>query len=309
MTALPTSHRISKGKPGMVGTMVVRMAAAMMVLAACVPAAEPRPPVNLSVRIATRSSCGSLTTTDYDVGCMTAFSIVVRDAAATGAGGVLSSHCEVVPNRQTLGEILFSSDQLASMTGVSSDRPVIIEVRGSHSLGAGAIDPCTAANDPANWLLWGQSEVVNLATQNDLGAPINVIIFIDCRDCEFSQGCLDADCFGCKGLGLGTCPVALPASYCAPIDLSCDRSCADNSDCFGGARTCIDQRCDTELLTGGLCSPCGRSGGVVVGCDAPFQCVARPGQSQGICAPRCPDAFCPQGTRCSRQGNGLEVVE
>jgi hypothetical protein len=281
--------------------------ACIALMSSCTPPAPARPPVQASLRIATRTSCGDISTTDYDTSCMTALSILVRDAEAST---VLASVCEVIEPRNTLGEILFG-DTLAQLSGVSANKKVIVEIRGSHVLSEETADPCVAASDPANWLLWGESGVVDLAPADDNGEGVVIPVVVECRDCEFALGCNDiGDCFGCAAMRNGVCPVALPASYCAPIDLDCARTCQTDDDCFGGARPCINNRCDVDLITGGVCSPCSKiAGEPPVGCDASLQCVGRQGQSRGICAPRCPDEFCPSGTRCVRRGNGLQVIE
>ena len=175
------------------------------------------------------------------------------------------------------------------------------------------LDRCAAADIVDNWLFWGESDPVDLAALDADGGSILVPVVVDCRDCAFE--CEGGDCYGCQGLGVRSCPSRFPTSFCVPaVDFRCDKRCTDDDDCFEGTLQCdLDAGvCDDSARTGGLCARCGRLDGVpdggVEGCAEGYSCVGRPGATQGVCAPSCPDSFCRAGTKCNRVGNNLIIV-
>lgn len=272
-------------------------------LAGC-PDAEPRPPVPLSIQIGTRQSCGVFSGLDYDTSCLSAVSVVVKDATSRQ---VLSETCTNLAERKPELGTLLRGDPVVNFGGLSTDRSVIFEVRGLQDKGADGVDRCEDADNDNHWLFWGESDVVDLTAFDKDGGTALVRIVVDCRDCAFS--CTDGDCFGCAALD-DTCPLALPESFCVPgVSFECDKRCDEDDDCFEGARTCLASgRCDTVTPTGGLCSPCALIDGAVDGCGEGFTCVGPPGSTQGFCAESCPDHFCVQGTRCNRVGNNLITI-
>ena len=273
----------------------------------CTAPTEPRPPAELSLQLGTRQSCGIFSGLDYDTSCMSALHVVVRDVP--GRNVVLETCTPLDARRAALGDILRGAP-VDRFGGLSAQGTVTFEVHGLHDKGDEGADRCASAAVVDHWLFWGESDPVDLAALNDDGGAIVVPIFVDCRDCAFSEGCSGNDCFGCAGLGEGTCPVDVPESFCVPgVAFACDKRCTDTSDCFGGARACLPSGvCDTGTITGGTCSPCGLVDDDVEGCADGFTCVGPPGATVGICAQSCPDHFCVDGTRCNRVGNNLDLV-
>ncbi len=284
------------------------MGALLPLLASCTPPGTgDRGPVTLSVQIATRQSCGALSGLDYDTSCAAALDVVVRDAA-TLLPVPGKEVCRPVSNKNTLGDIL--GEPIIDITGLSTNTSVIFEVRGLHnSLAEPEQDPCHDAFKKERWLFWGESGVVDLRTFDapDGGAgpsPI-VRVVVDCRDCSFACGEDNADtCFGCGGFG-AQCPAEFPVSFCVPA-VTCGKSCSDKSQCFGGARECVNGFCDTSTITGQLCSPCG--GAAQIGCGEGLTCVKKSG-GEGFCAFPCPADNCVSGTKCNRLHNNLERAD
>jgi hypothetical protein len=281
------------------------LGAVVVVLAGCPVELPPRDPVALSVQIGTRQSCGLFSGLDYDTSCMSAVSLVVR---ASPSRKILKETCVSLDNRfNELGQIL-RGDPLFDLTGLSAKNVVTFELRGLHDVGAADVDRCADVANFRHWLLWGESEPVDLGALDKTGGEHLVRIVVDCRDCGFT--CTAGDCFGCQGIGENQCLAELPESFCVPgVSFQCGKRCDDDSDCFQGARTCLPSgTCDTEEETGELCSPCVLVDGAAEGCNEGFACVGPPGATQGFCAMSCPETFCPSGTRCNRIGNNLAVI-
>jgi len=272
-------------------------------LGGCAEPVEPRPPTSLAIQIGTRQSCGFFSGLDYDTACMSAVYVAAR---AFPSGQVVYERCITLDERApTLGQLLRGTPLLES-GGLSTQGSVTLEVRGLHDVSGG--DQCADPANSAAWLLWGESEPVDLAALGEDGGDGGVArIFVDCRDCAFD--CAAGDCFGCEALDSGTCPAELPLSFCVPgVSFRCDKRCEDDNDCFEGARRCVGGTCDVREETGALCSPCRLVGDVAEGCIEGFACVGPPGASVGFCAESCPDTFCPDGTRCNRVGNNLITI-
>lgn len=270
---------------------------------ACPTAPTPRPPVDLSLQLGTRQSCGLFSGLDYDTSCLAAVHIIARDEDTRQ---VVFERCVTLDERRDqLGEILRGAP-IFEGGGLSTDRVVRFELRGLHDRSVD--DPCDDTADVDQWLLWGESDAVDLRAFDAPGGGTRVPVVVDCRDCGFA--CEGGDCFGCAGLGAGTCPVEMPPSFCVPgVSFVCGKRCEVDDDCFEGARRCTENKtCDTTEPTGALCSPCSLQDGVAVGCAEGFACVGPPGATQGFCAEACPDTFCPAGTRCNRVGNNLAII-
>lgn len=286
----------------LLGATVVTVAAPLLalVVGTCAPRAESRPPAAASLQLATRQSCGVLSGLDYNTACLAAVYVLVLDETRRA----LFETCQVLdeqlgarsPDLRTLLE-----QPIIDITGLSSQGTVTFEVRGFHDVGAAGIDPCRSPATTDNWLFWGESDPIDLAKYDDgEGAPL-IRVVLDCRDCSDADGV-----FGCGGITVddtGTCGPELPDAFCVPT-VSCAKACDDSDDCFEGARACSEGSCDVALLSGGLCSPCGGA----IACADDFVCVEKPGQSP-FCAPPCPDARCPNGTKCNRRGNGLDLAD
>ncbi len=236
---------------------------------------------------------------------MSAVSVVARDVESRQ---VLLEECVNLEQRRTeLGQIL-RGEPLFNIAGLSADADVIFEIRGLHDVAEPGADRCADVANFRHWLLWGQSDPVDLRALDGAGGDTLVRIVVDCRDCAFS--CPAGDCFGCQAIVDGQCLAELPESFCVPgVNFQCGKRCDDDDDCFEGARACLASGfCDTAEVTGELCSPCAVVDGVVDGCSEGFICVGPPNATQGFCAPGCPETFCPTGTRCNRIGNNLGVV-
>ncbi len=292
----------------MFASRLVQLAACLGVLGAvgagCIDDPEPKLPATISIQLGTRQSCGLFSGLDYDTTCLQAVYVAAR---AIPTREVVFERCVTLTERQAdLGQILRGTP-LLDTGGLSARGAVTFEIRGLHDKG-GADDRCADANDVANWLFWGESDPVDLSALDANGGDVVASVFVDCRDCAFD--CAAGDCFGCQGIGAGTCSVELPTSFCVPgVAFRCDKRCVDDGDCFEGARRCGDDNiCDTREETGELCSPCALRDGVVDGCNEGFACVGPPGATQGFCAMSCPDTFCPAGSRCNRVGNNLAVI-
>jgi hypothetical protein len=279
----------------------------VVVLMCGCPTVDPRPPVQFSLQLATRQSCGVLSGLDYDTSCVAAVYVKVFDPTKRE----LFSECKVLDARSADMRALLSRDEpIISVRGLSATGTVTFEVRGFHDVGAApAANPCDEPNDNTNWIFWGQSDPVDLAEYDDGEGPPLVRVVLDCRDCSAD---VDGDqVFGCVGLHADvpdagpvdeTCGPDFPPSFCVPV-VACDKGCESDDDCFQGARACIGGTCDTDVLTGELCSPCGD----LIACGDNFVCVRKPGQDP-FCAPTCPGLDpCATGTKCNRLGNNLSL--
>jgi hypothetical protein len=279
-------------------------------LSSCPATVEPRPPVQFSLQLATRQSCGVLSGLDYDTSCVAAVYVKAFDPSKVE----LFSECKVLDDRSDdMRELLSRDEPIISVRGLSAQGVVTFEVRGFHDVDPDpeADPPCANPNNNSNWLFWGQSDPIDLATYEDGEGPPLVRVVLDCRDCSAD---VDGDeVFGCVGLhtdppdGGGpvdeTCGPDFPPSFCVPV-VACAKGCTVDDDCFQGTRTCINNTCDTEALTGELCSPCGD----LIACGDNFVCVQKPGDEEGFCAPACPGVDpCATGTKCNRLGNDLEL--
>jgi hypothetical protein len=291
--------------PGL-GPFLVALVAATW-SAACPAPVLPRPPAEVSLQLGTRQSCGIFSGLDYDTSCLSALHVVVRDVP--GRNVVLESCTTLSDRRNALGDIVRGAP-VDRFGGLFAQGKVVFEVHGLHDKGDEGADRCADAAVVDRWLFWGESDPVDLGALDDTGGAIVVPIFVDCRDCAYSDGCVGEDCFGCAGLGSGTCPLDVPESFCVPgRNFECGKRCTDTRDCFGGARACLPSGfCDTAAITGGTCSPCGLVDGVVEGCADGFTCVGPPDATRGFCAESCPERFCVDGTRCNRVGNNLIVI-
>jgi hypothetical protein len=273
----------------------MRAAPLVLLIATACPVGTPeeRPPVELSLQIATRQSCGILSGLDYDTSCLRAVHVRVLDELRRQ----LDQYCVPLDPPPTELRELLRGEAILRFSRLSTNRTVSFEVRGLH--GAGGVDVedlCAGAASARYWLFWGESPLVDLTTYDGDAGNRLITIFVDCRDCE----CDGEDCFGCAGIRADTCPAEMPTAFCVPTS-SCDKACQRDDDCFNGARRCIDGRCDVATINGGLCSPCN----AVAGCGDRLSCVGRVG-GPSFCAPACPDAFCTTGTKCNRLGNNLE---
>ena len=270
-------------------------------LPACPVTPIPQETPALSLQIGTRQSCGLFSGLDYDTACLYAVYIAAREVPSRQ---IVFERCVTLEDRRAqLGQILRGAP-IFEGGGLSGDRVVTFELRGLHDVDVD--DPCADAADVNQWLFWGESDAVDLTALPPAGVLVPVVV--DCRDCAFD--CPGGDCFGCQGLGVGTCSVAVPESFCVPgVSFVCGKRCESDNDCFEGARRCTEAKtCDTLETTGELCSPCFLGEAGAVGCAEGFACVGPPGASQGFCAESCPDTFCPTGTRCNRVGNNLIVI-
>jgi hypothetical protein len=209
----------------------------------CTGSAPSREPVQLTLTLTTRQSCGAFAD-PYDTACTQAVAIVVKDSASNRT---LQTTCTPVEQPLPRYFDLRKSDTLAYLSGISTNKVVRFELYALHSKNTDK--PC---DDPANfrdWLIWGRSDDVDLSASNDSGTALNVSVAIECRDCQYT--CENGgDCIGCGGLGLPNCSSEFPASFCVPIiyppardeipvDTVCRRPCNDESECFEGARTCL----------------------------------------------------------------------
>ncbi len=281
------------------------VAVVVAVLSACTPSLPSRPAAGLTLQIGTRQSCGLFSGLDYDTSCLAAVAVVARSVPDRR---IVHESCVTLSERKAeLGQIL-RGEPLIDVAGLSASGVVTFELRGLHDSGEPGVDRCADVANFRHWLLWGESDPVDLGALDKDGGSQLVRIVVDCRDCAFV--CAAGDCFGCQGIDETRCQAALPESFCVPgVNFQCGKRCDNDGDCFEGARRCLASgTCDTVEQTGELCSPCAFVGGIVDGCDEGFTCVGPPGASQGFCAPSCPETFCPTGTRCNRIGNNLGVV-
>jgi len=263
-----------------------------------------RPPVELSLQLATRQSCGVLSGLDYDTTCLAAIHVRVLDANRA----LRDEYCQPLdePVPANLRELLLG-DAVLNFSRLSTNATVIFEVRGLQNANGSTVEElCASAGNASNWLFWGASPQIDLRAFDDSAESQLVTIFLDCRDCEFE--CPDNDCFGCAAFSNGdppTCnPNAFPESFCIPTT-TCDKVCEADVDCFGGLRTCEGDRCDISVFNGGFCSPCNE----IIQCAEGLVCLERPSdiRQNGFCAPACPDTFCSTGTKCNRLGNDLRA--
>jgi hypothetical protein len=183
---------------------------------------------------------------------------------------------------------------------------VVFRLRGVHAEALGDDDdPCDTSVSQTHWLLWGESQPIDLgALRSPDAGRIFVDIPVDCRDCLG----------GCADLPGAQCPAQLPTSFCVPFTagFSCQRRCDSDAECFESAVTCNGDtgRCaptqgDPDGGTGGFCFPCqSRSD-----CDPGFSCVAAPGQTTGLCTQVCPLNRCRRGATCRRLGTNLVVLQ
>lgn len=266
---------------------------------------EARDPVQLSLHLRTKGSCG-LSPVLFEGSCLAALEVRVQDLA----GRTLSRHCEVLaPRSDTLADLLSRTEPALAFGTLTSQGKVIFRVTGIHDAGELASSSpaalCALADRSRHWLFWGESKPVDLGEFASLDAiDSRVVVPIDCRDCTG----------GCETLATPQCPAAMPVSYCVPyaLGLSCTRRCDNDEECFEGRVTCAEEgsRCDASLgdpttgNTGGFCYPCRSS----ADCDLDFACVAPIGQSEGLCAPRCPDNRCLDGALCMRLGADLQLL-
>lgn len=106
----------------------------------------------------------------------------------------------------------------------------------------------------------------------------------DCPEgCPPGNECVAGRCVDNRPCG--ECP---PGQFCSELLLECVECTADGH--CGSDATCVDRTC-VPGPRGAPCTPCGPDGacGVGYGCNFDFG---------GICAPRCVDGRCPEGTFC-----------
>lgn len=287
-----------------------RAAAALLLLvlaAGCPePGKEPRDPVRLSLSLRTKGSCG-ISPVLFDASCLSALEVRVLDPA----GRTLGTHCVEVQERyESLADLLTAAEPAVSFGSLTSQGQVVFRVTALHDKGAlqdaGPGAACERSDRQQSWLFWGESRPVDLgdADKPDAGA-LSIVVPIDCRDCQD----------GCAALATPQCPAALPVSYCVPfsLGLSCERRCDADEECFEGSHVCDaeSERCNPRLghpetgNTGGFCYPCSSS----ADCDLEYECVAAPGQTEGLCALRCPDSRCLDGATCKRLGSELRRLD
>ena len=298
---------------------VVVAAVTLAAAAACPAPSSDRGPVDVSLQLATRQSCGVLSGLDYDTSCMAAVDVRVLDAVTHE---LITEQCRRLDDtRPTLRAALEGSTPLVEVSKLSANRAVIFQVRGLHDVAdgvdggpAGTVDPaslCANAADDKQWLFWGDSDPVDLRPldANDSDASHIVRIVLDCRDCTFGTQtqCGGTSCFGCAGVGAGTCPASIPTSFCVPT-VACDKACNKDGDCFEGL-ACVNHVCIASVPSGELCSPCGAEHGGL-GCGDGFDCVRRGTSGDAFCADVCPgaDHVCAAGTKCTRLGNDLQLA-
>lgn len=281
----------------------------MSALPSCpTPVVEERPPVSLALQFVARQSCGRISALDYDTSCAHAIQVRVLSESRTE---IYERCIELDEAPADLGELL-QGEPLLSFGGLSTNKSVYFEVRAFHAIGlddATSASLCTNSAQKDYWLFWGESELVDLRAYDTSTPPSPLIpIVVDCRDC--AKTCEGGECFGCLAISSeagAQCPAVFPQSVCAPSSVAmCGIPCDDDEDCFDGAQRCIDNTCDTADTGGTLCSRCTEDGPP---CLAGLSCVARLDQTVGVCAPPCPDTTCVTGTKCTRIGNGIEILD
>ncbi|HEY1097987.1 MAG TPA: hypothetical protein VGF99_03625, partial [Myxococcota bacterium] len=245
-------------------------------IGACTVEPTPRPPASIALQVGTRQSCGVFSGLDYDTSCMSAVSVVARSVPDRRI--VLETCIDLEQRRAELGQIL-RGEPIIDVAGLSTEGVVTFELRGLHDLGDPGADRCTDVANFRHWLLWGESDPVDLGALDVDGGSRLIRMVVDCRDCAFSVDCPAGDCFGCRGIDGAQCLAELPESFCVPgVNFQCGKRCDDDGDCFEGARRCRDDgTCDTAEQTGDTCSPCALVDGVVDGCNEGFTCVGPPG--------------------------------
>ena len=289
------------------GAAALLVGASMGIGTACTrPDLDPRPPIKLSLRLATRASCGNLSGLDYDTGCLAA--IYLRALGENRQ--TLVEDCVTLTDRPADLRELLSGEPSNTLEGLSANQVVTFEVRGLHDTGltpAVAATLCDQTDLSDRWLFWGESAPIDLATYDSTTPGSTVVpLVIDCRDC--AEDCAEGRCFGCNAMDDDVCPATFPPSFCVPaVDFVCAKRCDSDDDCFEGARACVTDRCDVTDPSGPLCAPCNPSGGAA--CAEGYTCVGPPGAQNGFCAEPCPDTPCVNGTKCTRVGNNLDVID
>lgn len=271
-------------------------------------------PAELNLQLRLRPSCG-FDTADYKTSCLAAVVVIVREPrdADGNKGDEIQRACGAFSSPPAdLQTLVLSEDPYVTFGSLTTEGSVVFEILGLHNkaspteVDGGPLDPCADIDeaDPSHWLFFGESaDPFDLGTLQDADASSAVVeIPVDCRDCEN----------GCVQLGQPTCPVN-PISFCVPgsANLTCEKPCSDPSDCFEGLlETCDEerQRCDQDSAEpGGFCSYCTNDGDCLV--NDGFFCVGLPGETFGLCAQRCPQNRCVNGTKCNRLGNRLRRID
>jgi hypothetical protein len=280
-------------------------------VAACVSCAPPQVPVppaaELTLSLRPKGSCLlSAGPAAYKTDCLAAVQLEIERTA--GSVREVDRVCAPIDDDTSiddLGDLLTRSDLLNFLLWTHQGTAVF-RLRGVHATAlADGEDPCDPTISPANWLLWGESLPVDLATLSSPDAGrLFVDIAVDCRDCLG----------GCDDLGGASCPTRLPTSYCVPFTsgFSCQRRCDSAEECFESATVCNADtgRCapsqgDPAGETGGFCFPCASRSD----CDPDFFCVAAPGQQTGLCTELCPLNRCRRGATCRRLGANLILLQ
>jgi hypothetical protein len=264
----------------------------------------------VDIRLRLRPSCG-FDTAQYNTECLQALLLIVH----AQYGESERRTCEILESPpENIQRLVFAGAPQIFTGALTSDGEVWFELIGLHDKNPDLADAgpqalCDDYDNFDNQLFFGRSPPLDLGDlQNADAGSVLWEIPIDCRDCEM----------GCTQLGQPTCPTN-PISFCVPgtASLTCERPCQDNQNCFEGAMTCVDERCDQDTVpyTGAFCAECVSDDD----CDPTGTldpelngvqtfCVGLPGENIGLCAPRCPANFCPNGSRCNRLGNRLRRI-
>lgn len=284
------------------GLFVVCAALCLVLIAAgCPEALDPgtrSDPVKLDLRLRLRTSCG-FTTSDYDTQCLQALMLIVK----TAAGDKL--HCRVLSNPpDDIQSLVFESTPLLNFGELTTTGPVTFQVRGLHNKNPELADAgpavCADYANFDNWLFFGEVAFDLSALQAPDAGDVQLDIPVDCRDCDM----------GCQQLGQPTCPIN-PISFCVPgsANLTCEKPCETGDQCFERALDCDGQRCDQASAgLAGFCRLCSTDDDCAGDGNVATFCVGLPGETTGLCAPRCPENRCPTGARCNRLGNRLSRI-
>ncbi len=226
---------------------------------------------NRSIRVVPRrASCGD--PRGYSIACIEAWLIEVPEIGAA----------ECVVNSagfETLRELQLYNDKLLSLQH-EFETSTSYKVR---FIGLGPVtselesDPCDNTHDRDRWILFGESDTLELSDSSNVEAPLQdeVRIELDCLDCSG----------GCTGLEPRTSETSetteMGASICEP---SQRRVCVPSD-----PSRCSDDRCercenDFDCPEESYCIPI-REGGT---------------NHEGRCLPECPLAFCAPGSSCLR---------
>jgi hypothetical protein len=212
------------------------------------------------VELQLRASC--LPSTHYDVSCVQALRLDVRD----GDSNTLASGCTSLDGRYaTMQDMLAEPSSLSLLTGVQVDRPVRVELRGYQVIDK---PPCTDLTDE-EIMFWGASRLVDLADPSLTTLPVEV----ECRpmcDCSTLE------------IMAPTCPAALTPGACAPAPTQlCRTQCDDDHGCYDGLMHCGDRICVPEPQA--MCADCASDAECTSGL-----CVVNTRTGEHFCSSPCP---------------------